>query len=132
MKFQTKWQRHAFKPEYNSKKLCTIPDQDVPTQELLRRYLSGEPLGMGNNLVYTEDEDLPHVERMDIIDYHDMLDNAKAHNENLRSRYAEAKKKRDDENNAKIKQKEVPERKGPAGDTKITNHENDSNVQHGE
>lgn len=59
------------KPEVNSGKSETIPDQVLPIKELLRRH-TAEDLKGSMTLIYDEDGDMPDPRTLDLVDVENM------------------------------------------------------------
>lgn len=61
---------NPFKGVNNRSPSETIPDQATSPQELLRRYVHNEPLGLADGLIFDEDgsEPFPELYKMDKMD----------------------------------------------------------------
>lgn len=59
-----------FEGELNQLVSETVPDQALSPQELLRRFVQGKPLNVGNDFIYDSDQgvNLPEFDKMDKLD----------------------------------------------------------------
>lgn len=79
MKIRTPYNSKAYPKNYevNTMPHMTIPDQTMSISEIMARYARGLPISGERVPVYNGEEDLPDLDRMDLAERQEALENAR-------------------------------------------------------
>lgn len=68
MKFKTQYTWEHTIPEPSKKPSETVPNQAMSIREIMYKYAQGQPIAHNPNLLFTGDECLPNLDKMDPVD----------------------------------------------------------------
>lgn len=104
-RYKTQANAHLFPSdnEVNKEPSKTVPNQTLTIAEMVKRHRSGRPIeGSSTTPVYSGEELLPDLSKMDLIDKHAYIDSVADHLVEVRARIEKAKKESSDK--AKIEE----------------------------
>ena len=79
--------------EKNDQPSKTIPDQTMSVAEIMRRHVRGIPIEAGKVPLYEEENTMPDLSKMDLVDRQEYLDNAKDELDQLKRKMNQKAKK---------------------------------------
>lgn len=110
MKQKTQYvNRHLHrKPEVNNSPSMTIPDESLSVREIMERYARGLPLqGVRVPEYHGEDDDLPDLERMELTDRMDAIEQAKIDLKEMKDKISKKKEKPEKQAKKPLKQEVI-------------------------
>lgn len=89
MKFKTPWNEvpSRNRGESNYGPSMTIPDQTMSVAEIMQRYARGLPIEGAKVPLYDEDNDMPDINRLDLAERQEMIQQAKDELADIKERH---------------------------------------------
>lgn len=125
-RFKTQWDSVPDPGEVNDEASMTVPDQAMSVQEIMLRFTSGRPVNLNSELMYTDDQLLPDLARMDFVERQELIE---ANAERIKNLQAQVDEKRAVRLEAARAKREKFERILEADEQRVTKQNNPDGQQ---